>query len=291
MKIYANAKINLTLDIVGKRDDGYHDLQTVMQSISLCDEIEINKNNSKRIYISCDKENIPCDERNIAFKAAAALFEKAGITDCGIDISIKKNIPSEAGMGGGSADAAAVLKALRYLFNIDISDKELYALSATIGADVPFCLHGGTCLCEGIGEHLYPLNSIPECSILICKPQVGVSTKEAYSAADRYPQLSVQNSRALALALNEGNVDLPFIAEVVYNHFDEVLHIPEVQIIKGIMNESGTTVSAMTGSGSAVFGIFEEKKDAELAAFRLRNHGEVYITEPCTEVNIIDDDE
>lgn len=283
MIIHANAKINLTLDIIGSREDGYHELKTVMQSVALCDEIELSKNKKPNIEISCNRWDVPLDSSNTVYKAAKLLLEYAGISDMGVRIFIRKVIPSQAGMGGGSADAAAVLVGIRNLFCLDVPDDKLYEMAAQIGADVPFCLHGGTCLCEGIGENMTVLPPLPECYLLICKPVVGVSTAHAYAESDKYPQEEGFMSENMTEALLGGSISA--VCESVGNRFDDILHIPEVQIIKSIMCENGALVASMTGSGSAVFGIFTDYDNMSSASKYLFDCGEIFMTKPVTSVN------
>ncbi len=287
MIVKANAKINLTLDITGVREDGYHDLSTVMQSLELADTLEIKEREDGEIKLYCDKEGIPTDSRNTVYKAAERLLKFADIKK-GVDITIKKLIPSEAGMGGGSADAAAALAALKALFKIDISDEKLYKIATSVGADVPFCLHGGTCLCEGIGEKMTELGAMPTCTIVICKPPVGVSTGKAYSETDKNPQTVFGKTDKLCEILNSDEKNLIDLCEQISNRFDEVLQISEVQLIKKKMIESGALASCMTGSGSAVFGIYDEKADMSEITDSLKVLGEVFVTEPCGCVNFIE---
>ena len=176
----AFAKINLTLDVLGKRDDGFHDIKTVMQTISLRDDVEIDVGTGKPWVLKCDKEGIPCDERNLAWKAAKLFEEVTGKDLGGIEIRITKRIPSEAGLAGGSADAAAVLRALNEHFGAPLSIGALAEVGGQIGSDIPFCVIGGTCMCEGRGEKLRRLPNMPECVIVICKPDFGVSTPALY---------------------------------------------------------------------------------------------------------------
>lgn len=285
MIIKANAKINLSLDIVGTREDGYHELKTVMQSVGLCDIIELSKNKTGDIKLSADRRDVPTDNRNTAYKAAKLMLEYADIKDMGVNIFIRKNVPSQAGMGGGSADAAAVLRGMIALFDIDIPEGKLLDMAAHIGADVPFCLKGGTCLCEGIGEVMTKLPDMPDCMLLICKPPVGVSTVFAYQEADKYPQEDYFMSPDMIEAIKASDIDE--IANCVGNRFDEILHIPEVQIIKSIMMDNGAKTASMTGSGSAVFGIFDNTDKLNNARAALVGCGEIYVTAPVTQINTI----
>ena len=278
MLINAYAKINLTLDITRKRSDGYHDISTVMQSISLCDELELTKNKDGKIKISCNKRGVPTDERNSAYKAAKAIMEYCGITEMGVNIFINKSIPVEAGMGGGSADAAAVLLGMNKLFDLQLTDGILVDIAAGIGADVPFCLLGGTRRCEGIGDVMMEVPPIPECFILICKPPVGVSTALAYSESDKYPQDGSLMTPLMVDALSTGDINK--VVEAIGNRFDDILQIPDVQIIKSLMDEYGALGSCMTGSGSAVFGIFKDELKVKEAYEVLKPYGDVFITRP-----------
>ena len=280
MLINAYSKINLTLDITRKRSDGYHDISTIMQSIALCDEIELTKNKDCKIKISCNKRGIPVDERNSAYKAARALLDYCNITDMGVNIFINKAIPVEAGMGGGSADAAAVLMGMNKLFDLQLTESVLVDIAAGIGADVPFCLVGGTKRCEGIGDVMRDVTPLPECFILICKPPIGVSTALAYSESDKYPQDGSFMTPLMEKALETR--DLNKIVEYIGNRFDDILQIPDVQIIKSLMNEYGAIKSSMTGSGSAVFGIFTDEIKIKEAYNILKPYGDVFITKPLT---------
>lgn len=278
MVITANAKINLTLDITRKRSDGYHDISTIMQSISLSDELELTKNKDGKIKISCNKRGVPTDERNSAYKAAKAIMDYCGITEMGVNIFINKSIPVEAGMGGGSADAAAVLIGMNRLFDLQLTDGILTDIAADIGADVPFCLLGGTKRCEGIGDVMRDVSPMPDCFILICKPPVGVSTALAYSESDKYPQDGSFMTPAMEEALSTGN--LSEVVDSIGNRFDDILQIPDVQIVKSLMNEYGALGSSMTGSGSAVFGIYDDELKVKEAYDILKPYGDVFITRP-----------
>ena len=270
----AYAKINLSLDITGKRADGYHFLETVMQSVSLHDSVFVEK--AREITVDCPGVPVTPEE-NIACKAARAFFAAAG-KHGGCRIVIEKNIPMQAGMGGGSADAAAVLRALNLLYETDYSFEKIREIGLQAGADVPFCIEGGTQLARGIGEILSPLPFLPSCGILIGKPREGVSTKEAYAAADLLP-FGAGRTERMCQALKTGC--LQKVAAAAANIFDEVLCLPEKDRIKAIMRENGALCACMTGSGSAVFGLFADKDAMERCAGRLRESGaSVYETEP-----------
>jgi len=277
----AFAKINLTLDVLGKREDGYHDLQSIMQTISIRDDIEIDVGTGKPWKLLCDKEEIPCDESNLAWKAAK-VFEEALHKDLGgIEIRIVKRIPSQAGLGGGSADAAAVLRALNRHFDHPLSVFALAELGAEVGSDVPFCVLGGTAMVEGRGERLRRLPNMPECIFVICKPDFGVSTPELYQKIDETAIAHHPDNRAMETALLEGN--LSKVAANVYNVFDPLVtndHL-ELNYIKSVMNSYASMGQQMTGSGSAVFAILENFEYAAVVCNMLKeNYPDIFISMP-----------
>ena len=254
----AFAKLNLTLDVLGKREDGFHDLQSVMQTISLKDDIEIDVGTGKNWCLKCDKEGIPCDERNLAWKAAKVYCDALGKDPDGLEIRITKRIPSQAGMGGGSSDAAAVLRALNRYYGEPLSLWELAELGGQIGSDVPFCVVGGTCMCEGRGEKLRKLPDMPDCIIVACKPEFSVSTPELYRKIDAVTITRRPDNRAMEAALTAG--DLEQVARNVFNVFDPVVAAehPVLNEIKSVMEEYGAFSCQMTGSGSATFAIVDD---------------------------------
>lgn len=271
----AKAKINLYLDVMGKRADGYHLLETVMHTVSLCDTVTLTKTDRSGIEISCSDPIIPCNEKNIAYKCAAAFFDKTGISSGGVSIDIIKRIPSQAGMGGGSADGAAVLTGLDRLFETGLSEGELISIGARIGADIPFCIKGGCGYCTGIGEIIEPLPAI--CGyVLIGKGQAGISTTEAFGKIDSLGSgIGISGIKQIF-----GNVSsLTDIASYCRNIFDDVTSLEEVTDIKRIMTENGAVCSAMTGSGSAVFGLFESENVAAKAQDVLKQKN--YFTALC----------
>jgi len=278
MNIRAYAKINLSLDIVGRRDDGYHLLETIMQTVSLFDNIEIKENSLGEIRISNSESYLPVNEKNTAYKAAKLFFEHCHLNNAGVDIKIDKNIPSRAGMGGGSADAAAVLKALNVMFRTNLDEKTMFEIGAKIGADVPFCIAGGTCKCEGIGEQITRIAPMPDCVLLICKPPQGMSTKRAFEIIDSYPTLEDHRSLAMQAALESGKIEN--VAKHVSNRFDETLKLWQVRKIKGSMKAGGALSAIMTGSGSAVYGIFKDENRAKKCGAYLESSGEVFLCKP-----------
>lgn len=276
LTLSANAKINLYLDVAGRRADGYHLLETVMHTVSLCDRVTLTKTGKSGIEISCSDPLIPCNEKNIAYKCAAAFFEKTGICDGGVSINIIKNIPSEAGMGGGSADGAAVLTGLNRLFFADLSENDLISIGARIGADIPFCIKGGCGYCTGIGEIIEPLPKISG-TVLIGKGNTGISTPEAFGKIDSAGfRIGTEGIKDIF-----GNVrSLGDIAPYCRNIFDDIACLDEVSHIKKIMTDNGAVCSLMTGSGSAVFGLYESETSAVKAYELLKQYG--YFSALCS---------
>lgn len=272
----AYAKINLFLDTVGKRPDGYHLLETVMHTVSLHDDVKIRRTHSGKIEITCSEPEIPCNEQNIAYKCADAFFDITGIKDRGICISIEKHIPSQAGMGGGSADGAAVLKALNMLYETGLDTLKLCDIGVSIGADIPFCIVGGCGYCTGIGEQIISLKTLTG-TVLIGKGKQGISTAEAFGKID---------SEHISLSVNGilnafSNVKtLKSIAPLCRNVFELVTDCSDVSKIKSLMQENGALCSCMTGSGSAVFGLYDDIPSAETAQSKLIEMG--YFSKLCS---------
>ena len=277
----AYAKVNLTLDVLGKRDDGYHDLQSVMQTISLRDDIEIDIGTGKPWTLLCDKEGIPTDERNLAWKAAKVYCEAMNKDPNGLEIRITKRIPSEAGLGGGSADAAAVLRALNDHYGNPLSIMALAELGARVGSDVPFCVVGGTAMVEGRGERLRMLPAMPDCVFVVCTPDFSISTPELYKKIDERAIAKHPDNRAMESAILAG--DLGRVAENFCNVFDPVVteeHL-ELNYIKSIFNSYGSVGQQMTGSGSAVYCVVPEFEFAAVICNMLKeNYPNVYIAKP-----------
>ena len=277
----AYAKLNLTLDVLGKRDDGYHDLQSVMQTISLRDDIEIDIGTGKPWRLHCSDEDIPCDETNLAWRAAKVFFDALMLEPNGIEIRITKRIPSQAGLGGGSADAAAVLRALNRHYDSPLSILALAELGSRVGSDVPFCVVCGTAMVEGRGERLRKLPDMPDCVFVVCKPAFSVSTPELYRKLDQTVIAHHPNNMAMESALLSG--DLTKVAQEVYNVFDSVVtadHL-ELNYIKSICNSYGSLAQQMTGSGSAVFAIMPSFEYAAVVCAMLKdNYPQVYIAKP-----------
>ena len=277
----AFAKLNLTLDVLGLREDGYHDLKSVMQTVSVRDDIEIDVGTGKPWCLKCDKEGIPCDERNLAWKAAKLYCEAMNKDPDGLEIRITKRIPSEAGMGGGSADAAAVLRALNEYYGAPLSIGALAELGAQVGSDVPFCVVGGTCMCEGRGEKLRKLPNMPDCIFVVVKPEFSVSTPALYKKIDEVTIAKRPNHMAMESALISG--DLEQVAKNVLNVFDPVVtadHL-ELNYIKSVFHQYGAVTYQMTGSGSACFAIVSEFEIAAVLCNMLKeNYPDVFICKP-----------
>lgn len=277
----AYAKVNLTLDVLDKRSDGYHDIKSVMQTISIRDDIEIDVGTGKPWCLKCDKEDIPTDERNLAWKAAKVYLDALKKDPDGLEIRITKRIPSQAGLGGGSADAAAVLRALNRHYGEPLSILALAELGAQVGSDVPFCTLGGTAMVEGRGEKLRKLPDLPECFFVVCKPDFSSSTPELYRKLDEKPIALRPDHMAMESALLSG--DIGKICGLFVNVFDPVVtqeHL-ELNYIKSIFNSYGSMGQQMTGSGSAVFCIVPEFEFAAVICNMLReNYPQVYIATP-----------
>lgn len=277
----AYAKLNLTLDVLGKREDGYHDLQSVMQTISIRDDIEIDVGTGKPWRLLCSDETLPTDERNLAWKAADVFCRTMNRDPDGLEIRIVKRIPSGAGMGGGSADAAAVLRALNRHYGEPLSVLALAELGAQVGSDVPFCVLGGTAMVEGRGERLRKLPNMPDCIFVVCKPDFSISTPELYEKIDRVAIPQRPDNRAMETALLAG--DLGAVAENLCNVFDPVVtseHL-ELNYIKSICHSYGALNQQMTGSGSAVFAILPNFEYAAVVCNMLKdNYPKVFIAKP-----------
>lgn len=280
MKIKAYGKINLTLDVVGRREDGYHLLDTVMQTVSVWDELEIQHSRQPGVHLQCSRESIPTDSKNTAFRAAKFFLEDRGLQNEGVYIFIKKHIPSRSGMGGGSADAAAVLRGLNEMYETGLAADKLMELGARVGADVPFCVVGGAARCTGVGADVEPIGPMPQCWLVVCKPPTGMSTPRAYSLLDQYPLSSTQATPRMLEAMAAGS--LRRIGRCVANRFDETIRMAPVRALKRAMTDAGALGSMMTGSGSSVYGIFETERQAREAMEQLAGMGKLFLAQPCT---------
>lgn len=276
-------KINLMLNISGKREDGYHNIETVMQTVSLYDLMTVALKKEPGIKVACDLPYIPCDSRNVAYKAAEIFFDAAGIK-AGADISIKKSIPVGGGMGGGSANAATVLDCLNTLCGKPLDRQKLHELAYSLGADVPFCLERGTFLAEGIGEKLTRLPDMPKCHIVVCKPKASVSSKAAYQMYDDSGVGDNYDSAAMVRALEQGDINM--VAKAMGNSFEAPISAayPEIAAVKKQLLDNGAMAAAMTGSGSVVFGLFKHAGRAHSAKYVLRLLGyRTYCVSPVGE--------
>ncbi len=264
----APAKINLTLDITGRREDGYHLVHTILQGISLRESVVVWEEKNPGIALAITGADLPVDERNTAWKAAAVFQEKTGHLLRGIGIRVHKRVPMGAGLAGGSADAAAVLAALNELAGTRLRPDELCGLGEQVGADVPFCILGGTAVGTGIGTILNPLPDLPDCWIVVAKPDDSISTAEAYRKLDTAADLPVSRASVMEDAICSG--DLITVGRELCNAFDAVTSLPGVEEIKRVMRAHRTLGCQMTGSGSAVFGLFDEWAAAERCAAVLK---------------------
>lgn len=265
------AKLNLTLDILRRRPDGYHDLKMVMQSVTLHDTVRVRVETGDRFAVRSSLSGLPEGEENLAGKAARAFFAAVG-RSAGVDIYIEKRIPVCAGMAGGSSDAAAVLRALRTLFCPDMSEEELERIGGTVGSDVPYCVRGGTVLAEGRGERLTTLPALPECFAVICKPDFGISTPELFARVRVNELIGRPETEQLVNCLRRSN--LSGVAACVKNVFEQVLTEEQGKTIFSIQRtllQNGALCAAMTGSGPTVFGLFRKGETAQTAYDALKN--------------------
>ncbi|MHB8129389.1 MAG: 4-(cytidine 5'-diphospho)-2-C-methyl-D-erythritol kinase [Mobilitalea sp.] len=283
ISIKAYAKINLGLDVLRKREDGYHDVCMIMQSLLLHDTITIYKSNTEGISIKTNLSYLPSDQGNLVYKAAALFLATISVKE-GLYIKLDKKIPVAAGLAGGSSDAAATLRGLNELYHAGLSIEDLMKLGVTIGADVPYCIMLGTALSEGIGEVLTPLAPIPECSILLVKPDINVSTKYVYDNLCLNASISHPNITAMKTALSES--DLVSLASNMDNILQTVTvkDYPIITAIKDKMKELGALTSLMSGSGPTVFGIYQDPLLAQKACSYFRKHQtygkQVFLTKP-----------
>ena len=266
MEIQAFAKLNLTLDILGKREDGYHDLRMVMQSITLADTLTLEENQGEGLRVSANLRFLPTGEKNLAAAAALRFWEALGREPVDLDIRIEKRIPVCAGMAGGSSDAAAVLRALNRRAGEPFSPRELAKIGERVGSDVPYCVLGGTALAEGRGEMLTPLAPLPRCWVVACKPDFPISTPELFAQADRVKLRRRPDTAGLVAALEAG--DLGGVARRMYNVFEDVLPArlyTRVAEIKNDLIQCGALGANMSGSGPTAFGLFDRLEAAQEA--------------------------
>lgn len=266
---YGHAKINLCLDVIRKKEDGYHEVSMIMQELNLCDEINLIRISEgielelsdERTVVSDELSEVPCDERNIAYKAAKLIIDEYGIRD-GVRIELTKRIPAAAGLAGGSTDAAAVLRGMNRLFELNIDKEELCRLGKKLGADIPFCITGGTCLAEGIGEKLSPIADVPCLNILLVKPKRGVSTKAVYEGLNINMRKKEEHPDTLLCYEALKNKDMDRLIQNMGNILELVTaeYVTEIKDIEMKMQEYGAVRAMMSGSGPTVFGIFRDKE-------------------------------
>lgn len=285
MKIKAYAKINITLDIPKIREDGYHELCSVFQTVSLHDELEINVSESSKneIVLTCNTPNVPCDEKNLCWRAAKAFTERFGIENKNISIDLKKNIPSGAGLGGGSSDCAETLKALNKLFNVNASDEELEQIGVKLGADVPFFIKGGTQLAEGIGEKLTRLDlPYPELHLVIIKPKAELPTVGIYKIFDNLPKekIPTASTEKFLEKISAGDINA---FKLITNMLEPAAKTlcPEIEDAEMFLVKQGAVSAMMTGSGSAVFGIFTNVNKAAEALEAAKNKEKIIFGTMC----------
>ncbi len=268
LKIAANAKINLTLYITGKRDDGYHTLDTIMQSIGLRDVLTISRCEREGITVGCSQATI-AGEENLAYTAAKSFLDNIGHVSGGVSIYIEKNIPLAAGLGGGSADAAAVLVGLNHLFNAPLSLDELKELALPLGADVPFCLVGGTCRAMGIGERLSVLPGVNNGYVVLVKPCEKESTGKMYQKYDEIKGLKDENKCVIIPKMVSN--DLLFVTSLLHNDFLPLYEHEKVNEAINALLDAGAVGASLSGSGPTVFGLFADADTAQQARACLTN--------------------
>ena len=261
----AYAKLNISLDVTARRDDGYHDMLMIMQTISLCDELTITPERDGLVHALTSLPYVPGDRRNLAVRAALKFLELVGDEERGMKIAMRKSIPVGAGMAGGSADAAAVLRALNRAYGAPFTTEELCAAGETVGSDVAFCLRGGTALASGRGEILQPLPPLPPCCFVICKPDFSISTPELFQKLDGAKLCCHPDTEGLLAALKAQDLDA--LCRRMYNVFEDVpdRRMRTIRAAKGALLDCGALGALMTGTGSAVFGVFRDRKTADTA--------------------------
>lgn len=269
IKLKALGKINLGLDVLGRRPNGYHDVRMVMQTVYLYDQILLEKTDKEGISLETNLFYLPVNENNLAYRAAKMLIDEFAIKE-GVHISLEKHIPVAAGMAGGSSNAAAVLYGMNRLFQLGLTDQELMDRSVQLGADVPYCIMRGTVLAEGIGEKLTPLPAMPKCHVLLAKPPISVSTQKVYEKLDAQEVTKHPDIDGILLGLQTG--DLEKITSSMGNVLENVTitEYPQIERIKDVMKEEGALNAMMSGSGPTVFGIYDDKMLARRAAARIR---------------------
>ena len=282
MEVLAYAKLNLTLDVIGRREDGYHDLRMVMQTVDLTDTLTLTEEEEEGVRMRTNLRYLPADNRNLAAIAAKKFWEANGCNGKGLSIDLNKNIPVCAGMGGGSADAAAVLRALNEQSGLHLPVEQLAKIGEQVGSDVPYCVLGGTALAEGKGERLTPLPPLPDCHIVICKPAFSISTPELFGCIDCRKIRCRPDTEGILGALQDG--DLAGVARRLYNVFEDVLTDRRGTVIgqiKGELIAHGALGAAMSGTGPTVFGLFDDQEKAKGAYAALKvQYPDTFLTRP-----------
>lgn len=281
--IQTPAKINLTLDILRKREDGYHELCMVMQTVELSDKLTFTQTENDEITVECDKPGIPCDRSNLVFKAAKALKDEFNIKK-GVNIRIEKKIPAEAGLAGGSTNAAGTLAALRKIWELDIPEERFMEIAKSIGADVPYCTKGGTALAEGIGEKITSLRKLPLYHVVLIKPNFGISTAWAFREIDIKSIHHRPDNQGMIDAILKG--DREGIESRLANAFESAVfkQFPELEGIKAKLKELGADAALMSGSGPTVYGLFRSEANANVAFEYFKDiYADVYKTKTFNE--------
>ncbi|MDR2671368.1 MAG: 4-(cytidine 5'-diphospho)-2-C-methyl-D-erythritol kinase [Oscillospiraceae bacterium] len=279
----APAKINLTLDVLGRRPDGFHDLRTLMQSVSLCDKLTLTRREQPGLGLTSNLRFLPTDRRNLVHAAAAAFFARSGLTPPGLHLSLEKHIPVGSGMGGGSADAAAALRLLNRFFQAGLSHGDLEALAAQVGSDVPFCVRGGTQLAEGRGERLRPVPPLPACHIVLCKPPFSLSTATVFSRVATTRFTWRPDHDGALRALQEG--DLRALSQRLFNVLESLIPHGQREIadIRSVLLDAGALGALMSGSGPTVYGLFSDPDAAHAVHEVLRaQYPETFLVRPLT---------
>lgn len=259
--VEAPCKVNLSLDIKGNTADGYHLLETVMLAVNLCDVLVIGKRDDDELRVTCSNPLAPENDMNIAYRAAIEFFAATGIARQGLSVHIDKSIPVEAGLAGGSADAAAVIRGLDRLFETSLSEEQLREIGLRVGMDVPFCIMGGCAFAEGRGETLTPLPPLPDCSITIAKPPKGMSTRYAFKLYDSFGgKFTRPDTQEMLAGIRIGDLDI--IGRNMFSVFNGLCMADETEMLSGIMLCAGALGSVLSGSGSAVIGLFDNERKA-----------------------------
>ena len=280
MEVKAGAKLNLTLDVLGRREDGYHDLRMVMQTVELSDTLNLQPGQGQGIRVRSNVGFLPADEHNLAAAAALAFARETGAEVMPLDIELKKVIPICAGLGGGSSDAAAMLRALNQRHGTGLDLMALARIGEQVGSDVPYCVLGGTALAEGRGEVLTPLPPLPRCRVVLCKPDFSVSTPSLFAKIDSVRLRCRPDTKGVLAALEQG--DLEGVARRLYNVFEDALPqrcAVKVEQVKSVLIQTGALGAVMSGTGSAVYGLFRDEGCAQDAYVQLKQlYPETFLT-------------